>query len=83
MPGELKADAVLVDERKATTIAEHLGLLVIGTLGVLEIAAERNLLDLGHTIASLRQTTFRGTDQLFDELLRRDAQRRGARGHDG
>ena len=80
---ELNADALLVDERTATKVAERLGLLAIGTLGVLELAAERRLIDLGLTITALRQTTFRGTDQLFDDLLKRDAQRRADSGGSG
>jgi predicted nucleic acid-binding protein len=38
---ELHADAVLIDERHALTIARKVGLFVTGTLGVLEIAADR------------------------------------------
>lgn len=51
--------------------------LVTGTLGVLEIAADRGLLDLVSALAALRQTTFRVSDQVLDDLLRRDAHRRG------
>jgi predicted nucleic acid-binding protein len=40
------------------------------------IAAERGLLDLVSALAALRQTTFRVSDQVLDDLLRRDADRR-------
>ena len=73
---ELHADAVLIDERRALTIARKAGLFVTGTLGVLEIAAERGLLDLVPALAALKQTTFRVSDQVLDGLLRRDADRR-------
>jgi predicted nucleic acid-binding protein len=73
---ELSADLLLVDERKATSVAHRLGLSAIGTLNVLAIAAERNLLDLPSAIAALRQTTFREPTELVEELLNRDAQRR-------
>jgi len=72
---ELHADAVLIDERRALTVARKAGLLVTGTLGVLEVAAERGLLDLVSALAALRQTTFRVSAQILDDLLRRDADR--------
>ena len=52
------------------------GLFVTGTLGVLEIAAERGLIDLVRAVAGLRQTTFRVSDQVLDGVLQRDADRR-------
>ena len=73
---KLHADAVLIDERRALTIARKAGLVVTDTLGVLEIAAERILLDLVSALAALRQTTFRVSDQILGDLLRRDADRR-------
>ena len=73
---ELNADMLLIDERKATAIAHRLGLRVVGTLNVLALAAERQLLDLSSAIAALRQTTFREPTKLVEELLKRDAQRR-------
>ena len=73
---ELNADMLLIDERKATAVAHRLGLRVVGTLNVLAVAAERQLLDLSSAIAALRQTTFREPTKLVEELLERDAQRR-------
>jgi predicted nucleic acid-binding protein len=75
---ELHADAVLIDERKAAKVASRLGLAVTGTLGVLDLAAEKRILDFGLAIAALRQTTFRGPEDLIDMLLRRDTLRRPA-----
>jgi predicted nucleic acid-binding protein len=49
---------------------------VVGTLNVLALAAERQLLDLRSAIAALRQTTFREPTKLVEELLKRDAERR-------
>ena len=37
------ADVTLIDERKASTVARNHGLIVTGTLGVLDIAAEHPL----------------------------------------
>jgi predicted nucleic acid-binding protein len=73
---ELNADFLLIDERKATVAALRRGLQVVGTLTVLALAAERNLLDLSSAIAALRQTTFREPEDLIAELLARDEQRR-------
>ena len=72
---ELKADAVLIDERKALTVARQCGLFVTGTLGVLEIAAEKGLIVLAEAIAALRRTSFRVSDEILDEVLRRDRKR--------
>ena len=73
---ELKADSLLLDERKASTIARKLGLIVTGTLGVLALAAERNVLNLPQVITALRQTNFREPADVIELLLQRDAQRR-------
>jgi predicted nucleic acid-binding protein len=73
---ELKADVVLIDERKASLIARKVGLTVTGTLGVLALAAERGLLDLPEVISALRQTNFREPADLVEHMLQRDAQRR-------
>lgn len=37
------ADVILIDERKASVVARNHGLIVTGTLGVLDIAADRRL----------------------------------------
>ncbi len=74
---ELSANLLLMDERKASRTAQGLGMHVVGTLNVLAVAAERHMVDLPQAIAALRQTTFREPRKLVDELLRRDADRRG------
>jgi len=73
---ELKADCILIDERKASSVARRLGLAVTGTLNVLALAAERNLLDLAVAIAGLQQTNFRGPADLIEDLLKQDEKRR-------
>jgi len=74
---ELQADILLIDERKGVAAARQYGLFVTGTLGVLEIAAERGLIALPVAIAALRQTTFRVSDELLTAMLQRDRERSG------
>jgi predicted nucleic acid-binding protein len=73
---EVKADAVLIDERRAAAAAKRFGLFVTGTLGVLEIAADKQLLALPQAIAALRQTSFRVSQRVLDEVLQRDRDRK-------
>ncbi len=67
---ELSADTLLIDERDATAAAVQLGLVVVGTLNVLALAASKKLISLPDALRELRQTTFRATDALFAEILR-------------
>jgi predicted nucleic acid-binding protein len=75
---ELNADYLLLDERKASSVARRLGLTATGTLTVLSLAAEKGLLSLPVAIAALRQTNFRGPAKLIEELLKQDEKRRAA-----
>lgn len=54
---ELHADTLLLDERKALAVARRLGLSGTGTIAVLELGAQRQLIDLPKVIAALRKTT--------------------------
>jgi predicted nucleic acid-binding protein len=49
---------------------------VTGTLGVLEEAARRGLLNLPDALARLQQTSFRASPTLLRLLLERDAERK-------
>jgi predicted nucleic acid-binding protein len=74
---ELRA-IVLIDEREATKAAEAMGLLATGTLGVLDTAAQRGLVQLRPLLDNLvTRTTFRCNKALVDRLIERDARRRG------
>src|SRR5208283_2077866 len=72
---DLKADLVLMDDREGVEEARRLGLSVTGTLGVLDRAAERGLIELAPAIARLRQTNFRVVPALLDRLLAADERR--------
>ena len=65
------ADVTLIDERKASTVARNQGLIVTGTLGVLDIAAERGLVDLKAAVTRLLQTNFRAAPAVIEEVLSR------------
>lgn len=72
----LRADLLLMDELDGRVAARAAGLTVIGTLGVLELAAARGLLDFRDAVQLLGATNFRATPRLMAEFLRRDAVRR-------
>ena len=76
---ELKADSVLLDESEARAEALRLGLPVSGTVGVLEKAAERELIDLPAVFQRLSRTNFHISPELLNEALRRDTARRALR----
>lgn len=67
---ELRADLLLVDERKAYKEAMARNLPAIGTVRVLELAAEANLLDLADAFERVKQTDFWISHSLLDERLR-------------
>jgi predicted nucleic acid-binding protein len=73
---ELKADLLILDDRDARLEATRRNLMVIGTLRVLEDAAQLGLIDLPHAIERLQQTTFRASAKLFQAMLERDDARK-------
>ena len=72
---ELHADLLLIDDFAGREAAAQRGIAIIGTIGVLEVAATRSLLDLPTVIDRIRETTFRVSDELLDDVLRRHRQR--------
>jgi predicted nucleic acid-binding protein len=73
---ELQADLILMDDEDGRLEAERRAMAVIGTLGVLERAAEHELLDLPLALARLQATNFFVEDVLIQEALARDAARK-------
>jgi predicted nucleic acid-binding protein len=73
---ELKADLLLADDRKARRLARDRGLAITGAVGVLELAAARDLITLKDAFDRLLQTDFRVANQILQEALERDSRRR-------
>ena len=69
---ELNADAVLIDEKAGRRVAAERRLPVIGSVGVLERAADRGLLDLREAFQRVRATTFHVSERLLEQALERD-----------
>lgn len=68
----LAADLLLVDEKVAREVAEHRGLRITGTLGVLDAAAKEGLIaDLPAAVRRLQDTSFRASPDLMRWLLER------------
>jgi len=67
--------AVLLDDLAARNAARRLGLTLIGTLGVLELAAAKQLLSFPEFIKRLRRTNIHISETLYAEALRRSASR--------
>lgn len=76
LAAELQADVLLVDDRRAyrEAVARHLN--AIGTIRVLERAAEQKLLDLRAAFDRVKQTDFWISHDLLDERLRLHLSRR-------
>lgn len=73
---EISADALLMDDKDGRKEAAKRNMVIIGTLGVIEQAAERGLIDLTEVIERLRQTTFRAPKEIVAAMLARDTERR-------
>ena len=65
----LKADALVIDDRAGREEAKKRGIFVIGTLGVLNSATEKGLIDLPEALQKIRRTSFRASDRLISQLL--------------
>jgi predicted nucleic acid-binding protein len=73
---EIKAAAVLMDDRAGRSAAIHCGVTVIGTIGLLEQAAARGLLELPEAMERLQQTNARLDPTLIRAALERDKAQR-------
>jgi predicted nucleic acid-binding protein len=73
---ELNATLV-IDEVKAYREAKRRNIPTLRTLGILDMAAERGLIDLTQAVERLRQTNFRVRPEILDQLLERQGARSG------
>ena len=76
LASEFQDSLLLMDERDGVTVARRLGLKVVGTLSVLDVAATRGLVDLQVMFDRLQATTFRSPIQLMASMLEKDARRK-------
>ena len=66
---EIRADLILMDERAGAAEAKRVGLLVIGTLGILVQSAELGWIDLETALNDLQKTNFRVNPRLVQQIL--------------
>ena len=67
----IEADLLLIDDRDGVNVARSRGFAVTGTLGILDLAATRGLIQLKEAIERLKQTSFRYPPKVLDALLAR------------
>lgn len=73
---ELRADLLLIDERAARKEAAKRSLATSGTLGILDRAADKGLVDFAQALQLLKQTSFYLSSSVEQFFLNRDAQRK-------
>jgi predicted nucleic acid-binding protein len=71
LSAHIGADLLLVDDRRAVRVSERRGVPVIGTLGVLDLAATRGLTNFADAIERRKTTNFRYPPNLLQTLLDR------------
>jgi len=72
---EIHAAAILMDDRAGRAAAMHCGLAVVGTIGLLEQAAVRGIIELPPVLARLQQTNARLDAKLVQAALVRHQNR--------
>ena len=65
----LPADLLIIDDRLGRRAASSLGVPIIGTLGILDDAANQELINLTEAIDRLQQTNFRISRRIIQTLL--------------
>jgi predicted nucleic acid-binding protein len=72
MASTLSEVRILMDDRAGRRVARTQNLEVIGTLGLLEVAAERRLVSLPEAISRLRLTNFHIAQAALERALRKN-----------
>ncbi|EDN69223.1 conserved hypothetical protein [Beggiatoa sp. PS] len=66
-----QADLLLMDEKKGRLTAKEQGLMVMGVLGILELANRQQKVDLPQAIEKLLQTNIKISPSLIESLLKK------------
>ncbi|MGB2612647.1 MAG: hypothetical protein ACXVBB_04505 [Isosphaeraceae bacterium] len=66
---DLKAEKLLIDEKRGRKVAKEMGFETAGTLAVLEEAAVRELIDIDQAVTKLKATNYRATDKLYQSTI--------------
>ena len=74
LAASLSVGSVLIDERKGRLAARERGLAVSGTLGVLDLAARRGLVNSSEALRRLEGTTFRVSPRLIGLIKARESE---------
>lgn len=69
---QLRADLLLMDDRRGVKAALGKGIEVTGTLGVLALAGKRGLIDLAEAFDLIKETSFRYPQAIMDQFLKED-----------
>ena len=72
---ETKADFLLIDETQGRKTAVQNGVPVKGTLGILEEAADRELVDFTEAVSKLRSTGIFLSEEIVQDALKRHRDR--------
>jgi predicted nucleic acid-binding protein len=75
LASEFRASVLLMDDQQGRRCAASFGVVTMGTVGLLEVAATRLLVSLPVVLERLRTTSCFLTDEIIENALRRDAER--------